>query len=439
MLQALGPLTVGDLMAPDPLASPRHDNRPVLEQVGNGQRREAYAVAADGRLDGWCPYARPPASRGRPAIAPLSSDVMLAATGSPPRAHRPALDALPALQAGRRRRGHVGRAHRRDAHRRRRRTRFRAEQSRVARTEPPAGLGLGDLDHRVVAMAVCLARSTTPPTSSSRPGRPSTSRTTSGSRACPRTPSTAGTPRLRAPHLPSALSSGWPRSGLIARSSRCRRWTTSRPTRSSLPAEPPARRCRGAQARASTCRSRGRGRGRPGGAGDPGLRRAQARRHHRRHRRTPHPAGHRRPPCHPGTQAGHDVPDHRPAGRPGAHAPRAECGCAADRAGGGRHRRVPRDAGLRHHCRSRSTSRSGRHRGPSPASPTRWWWPICSSPATSAGTGRSQPPAPSTYRAPSVRSGHREKAHGARDKLATVFVVPARGTDVEVPGLAVHA
>jgi PDZ domain-containing secreted protein/Zn-dependent protease/CBS domain-containing protein len=167
MLQALGPLTVGDLMAPDPLVvTPDTTIARFLEQVGNGQRREAYAVAADGRLDGLVSVRQAAGVAREARDRTTVSDVMLARDRiATLERTAPALDALPALQAGAPAAvvtsgehidgtltvGDVARG-------------FEREQSRVARTEPPARPGGWAIwTIVVVAMAVCLASIYHPP------------------------------------------------------------------------------------------------------------------------------------------------------------------------------------------------------------------------------------------------------------------------------------
>jgi PDZ domain-containing secreted protein/Zn-dependent protease len=102
MLRALGPLTVGDLMTPDPsVVAPDTTIARFLGEIDNGRRREAYAVAADGRLDGMVSIRQAAsvarADRDRTTV----SDIML------PRDKiatlertAPALDALAPLLAG---------------------------------------------------------------------------------------------------------------------------------------------------------------------------------------------------------------------------------------------------------------------------------------------------------------------------------------------------
>ncbi|HEY8201395.1 MAG TPA: site-2 protease family protein [Actinomycetota bacterium] len=106
MLRALGPLSVGDLTLPDPLIVTPDTTiarflQAVSEAVGTGRRHEAYAVAADGRLDGLVSLRRAAGVAREARDRTTVSDVML------PREQVttlertvPALDALPALLEG---------------------------------------------------------------------------------------------------------------------------------------------------------------------------------------------------------------------------------------------------------------------------------------------------------------------------------------------------
>ena len=167
MLRALGRLRVGDLMTPDPvLVRPDTTITRFFDEVTPGRKHEAYAVAADGRLDGVVSVRRAGSVARHARDSTTVSEVML------PRDKvatiertAPALDLLPALQAGAPAAvvtsdGHIdGTLTVADIARG-----VEHEQARVAASEPPARpAGWGIWTVVVVAMALCVASIYQPP------------------------------------------------------------------------------------------------------------------------------------------------------------------------------------------------------------------------------------------------------------------------------------